>query len=182
MSERGLDSRIAGCTHVTRSKHRRPWLSVVIGVLVISLTGSNAMFLVRGFTAQRVQRISVEELASDQAGYLGRTVMLNGILVPHSLVRSAPCVYDFLLASGRITIPVRFAQCVVPGSFHREPQVDLKLSAQGRLLKGWHFEAQGIARKVIGEPFYLHRRPPPESDDWKYPDAGAAEDSNASPH
>ena len=129
--------------------------------------------MVRGFTVQPIQRISAEELASDRTSYLGRTVMLKGLLVRHSLVRSAPCVYDFLLTSGRITIPVRYAQCAAPGSFHRDPQTDLELSAQGRLLEGWHFEADGIVRRYA-EPYYFHnKRPPPESDDWKYPDAGS---------
>jgi cytochrome c-type biogenesis protein CcmE len=152
-------------------RRRRPLLSVLIGVIALSLTGWNMTIMVRGFTAQQIQRLRVEELASDQAGYLGRTVMLSGLLVRHSLVRSAPCVYDFLLESGRITIPVRFAQCVVPGSFHRDPQADVKLSARGRLLKGWHFEAEAIAR-MFAQPFYLRKRPP-ESDDWRYADAGS---------
>jgi hypothetical protein len=58
-------------------------------VLVISLIGWNVTFMVHGFTVQRIQTVSVWELARDQAGYVGRTVILKGILVPRSLALQA---------------------------------------------------------------------------------------------
>jgi cytochrome c-type biogenesis protein CcmE len=169
---------------VTQSGNRRPLLSVLSSVIAISLTGWNATIMARVFWAPPIQWVSVGQLARNQVDYTQRLVRLEGFVVPGTLVRSATCVYGFRLESAGATISVHFAQCLAPHIFRHEPHVDLKLTAQGKLVTNWHFEAEQILLKDVG-PYYLYKRPPePDTfDDWSsYSDAGAARDSDVSPH
>jgi cytochrome c-type biogenesis protein CcmE len=163
-------------------KYRRPWLSALIGVIAILLTAGNVTLIVRRVSAPPIPWVSIRELARDQVGYTERTVRLEGTLVPGSLLRSTTCVYGFRLESEGATIPVHFAQCLPPHLFHRE-HVEYGLSAQGKLVSNWHFEAEQFLVRS-GGPYRLHR-PPPEPDtfdDWSsYPDAGAGDSNDASP-
>jgi cytochrome c-type biogenesis protein CcmE len=90
----------------------------------------------------------VDQLISDQARLTGRTVRLDGTLVSGSLRRrETPCEYRFSLSKNGATVPVRFAQCVVPDTFRDVPGTDVRVTVEGVLEQGGYFSAHQIMAK-----------------------------------
>ena len=81
-----------------------------------------------------IYAIKVDELVKEQAKYTERTVRAQGYLVKGSLMkRDDPCEYRFVMCNGSEELPVRYANCVVPDTFRDVPNIDVEVTAEGRL-------------------------------------------------
>ena len=114
---------------------------LVMGAAILGLVLSNA-----GDTA--IYSKTVPELLEESARLSGRTVRVTGTLVSGSLARrQEPCEYRFQLQKDGKTVPVRYAQCVVPDTFRDVPGIPVEGTAEGKLAEGGHFEASHIMAK-----------------------------------
>jgi cytochrome c-type biogenesis protein CcmE len=91
---------------------------------------------------------SVDELAKKKQRLLERKLRVQGSLVKGSLRRrDKPCEYRFRIARSKSELDVRYAQCVVPDTFRDRPDMDVDVTAEGKLTDGGWFEATLIIPK-----------------------------------
>ncbi|MFZ5890988.1 MAG: cytochrome c maturation protein CcmE [Myxococcota bacterium] len=109
------------------------------GILVLVMTSfENAAVYSRG----------VDVLVKEKDKLMGRNVRVEGSLVKGSLKRrDQPCEYRFDLSKGGVTVPVRYAQCIVPDTFRDMPGMDVTVTAEGTLAQNGSFEATHIMAK-----------------------------------
>jgi cytochrome c-type biogenesis protein CcmE len=121
-------------------------LGLLIALLVM---GGGALALVlTSFEGAAVYSKGVDELLAQKEKLGERTVRVDGILVKGSLLRrDQPCEYRFRMTKNGQELPVRYAQCVVPDTFRDVPNVDVQVTAEGKLAEGGHLEANTIFAK-----------------------------------
>jgi len=121
-----------------------------IGLLValVAIVGG-VVGLVFSFKDAAVYSVGVDQLMKEQDRYGKRNVKVQGMLVKGTLVRrDEPCEYRFKIKKGDTVLPMRFAQCVVPDTFRDMPDMDVEVTADGKLAAdGQSFEATGIMAK-----------------------------------
>jgi len=125
-----------------------------VGLLVALLVmgGGILTLVMTSLSNATVYNRSVDALMSEKATLTGRSVRVEGRLVKGSLRRrDQPCEFRFdikndKVASG-VTLPVRFAQCIVPDTFVDRPDIDVDVQAEGTLTPQGHFEATQIFSK-----------------------------------
>jgi cytochrome c-type biogenesis protein CcmE len=86
----------------------------------------------------------------EKAKFESRNVRVQGVLVKGSLVRrDHPCEYRFKIEKNGVKLPVRYEQCVVPDTFKDVPDMDVEVTAEGRLAEGGgdYFHASAIMAK-----------------------------------
>ena len=118
-------------------------LVIVAAVLTLAFTGLDGAFN---------YNIEVGRLMKEQTQFAKRSVKLQGMLVPGTLVRrDEPCEYRFKLHDKddkNVVIPVQYRQCVVPDTFRDMPGMDVMVTAGGKLAAdGKSFEATDIMAK-----------------------------------
>ncbi|HVH44057.1 MAG TPA: cytochrome c maturation protein CcmE [Labilithrix sp.] len=90
----------------------------------------------------------VDELVSQKAKFVGKSVRAEGNLVHGSLVkREEPCEYRFKIEKNGVEIPVRFAKCVVPDTFRDVPGMDVGVTVEGELRSDASLEASQVLAK-----------------------------------
>lgn len=95
-----------------------------------------------------IYSVTTDQLLENQEKYEGRMVRVEGELVKGSLrYRAEPCEYRFQMATGEKKLAVRYAECVVPDTFRDVPDMDVEVTAEGRLAEEGHFEATHIMAK-----------------------------------
>ena len=118
--------------------------------LLVGLLGISAAILAVVLTSEEAAVYSkgVDQLLADSDRLAERNVRVEGSLVQGSLRRrDTPCEYRFSMAKNGKTLPVRFAQCVVPDTFRDVPGMAVNVTVQGRLSKKGYFEADQIMAK-----------------------------------
>lgn len=120
-----------------------------VGLLVALLVAGGALVaLVLSFKEAAVYAKTVDQLVAEKARLAGRPVRVEGDLVKGSLVHQAsPCEYRFRMAQKGAEIPVRYGQCVVPDTFQDRPDMDVKVTVEGKLQPDGHFEATLVMAK-----------------------------------
>ena len=63
------------------------------------------------------------------------------------LHQDKPCQYRFNLTSNPDQLPVRYGQCVVPDTFRDVPDMDVKVTVEGKLDDAGNFEATQVMAK-----------------------------------
>jgi cytochrome c-type biogenesis protein CcmE len=135
---------------VTRPVAPPPSRKRSVGLLVALLVmGGGILGLVfTNFQQAAVYSRGVDDLVSQKARLLGRNVRVEGTLVKGSLMRrDQPCEYRFSLEKHGVTLPVRYAQCIVPDTFRDVPGMDVSVTAEGALSAAGDFEATQIMAK-----------------------------------
>lgn len=131
-----------------RSNSRKNWW--LLGAL-LAMGGGILTLVMTSFDDAAIYSKNVDELLREKDKLEGRNIRLQGTLVRGSLKRRLePCEYRFELKNlkgGNETIPVRYAQCVVPDTFRDMPGMDVEVTAQGTLDPAGHFEASQIVAK-----------------------------------
>jgi cytochrome c-type biogenesis protein CcmE len=61
--------------------------------------------------------------------------------------REQPCEYRFTIAKNGVSLPVRFAQCIVPDTFRDVPGLDVGVTVEGELRPDNGFEATSVLAK-----------------------------------
>jgi cytochrome c-type biogenesis protein CcmE len=97
-----------------------------------------------------IYAIKVDQLVAQKSKFEDRTVRAQGYLVKGSLVkRDDPCEYRFKIHSEGAELPVRYQNCVVPDTFRDVPNIDVEVTAEGKLAsaEGGYLEASHIMAK-----------------------------------
>lgn len=121
-------------------------LLVMVGALV-------ALFLV-GFKEAAVYSTPVDQLLASKDKLAGRKVRVEGELVPGTLVkRDHPCEYRFSVHNGdkAVSLPVRYAQCVIPDTFRDVPAGGVQVTIEGALTDQGQFEATLVMAKCTSK-------------------------------
>ncbi len=120
-------------------------IGLLIGLLVM---GAGVLALVfSSFEGAAIYSVKVDELAQNADQYAARNVKVQGELVKGSLKhRAEPCEYRFFIESNGERLPVRYARCVVPDTFRDVPDMDVEVTAEGKMA-GEYFEATQIMAK-----------------------------------
>jgi cytochrome c-type biogenesis protein CcmE len=129
-----------------QSQRKRTNVGLLIGVLAI---GSGMLMLVMtSFDGSGSWSRDIDQFVSEKDRMAGRNVKITGALVKGSLrKRDQPCEYRFELQKGDATMPVRYAGCVVPDTFRDVPNMDVMVTADGKLDPAGHFQASQIMAK-----------------------------------
>ena len=119
-------------------------LGLLVGLLVV---GAALVALVFSFQEAAVYAKTVDQLMAEQGKLAGRPVRVEGDLVKGTLVhQDSPCEYRFRMVSKGVEVPVRYGQCVVPDTFRDVPDMDVKVTVEGKLV-GQQFEATQVMAK-----------------------------------
>ncbi len=90
----------------------------------------------------------VDELVSQKAKFIGKSVRAEGNLVHGTLVkREDPCEYRFKIEKNGVEVPVRFAKCVVPDTFRDVAGMDVQVTVEGELRSDDSLEASQVLAK-----------------------------------
>jgi cytochrome c-type biogenesis protein CcmE len=107
-----------------------------------------AVLVLTGMQSNAIYSKPVDQLLGDKAKFLGRPVRAEGNLVHGSLEkRDQPCEYRFTIAKNGVSLPVRFAQCVVPDTFRDVAGMDVGVTVEGELKPDSTFEATSVLAK-----------------------------------
>jgi cytochrome c-type biogenesis protein CcmE len=90
----------------------------------------------------------VDEAVAQKDTLGDRNLRVQGTLVKGTLARrDSPCEYRFRMKKNGAEIEVRYPQCVVPDTFRDVPNMDVDVTATGKLAKDGHFQASAIMAK-----------------------------------
>jgi cytochrome c-type biogenesis protein CcmE len=119
-------------------------LGLLAALLVMG--GGILLLVMTSFEDAAVYSKGVDELLAENGRLQGRNVKVNGTLVRGTLVRrDQPCEYRFKVErNGKM---LHYAQCVVPDTFRDVPNMDVDVTAEGKLTEAGHFEATQIMAK-----------------------------------
>ena len=127
---------------------RRPRREVALlaGLLVIG--GAILALVLTTFDDAAIYSKSVDELVKNKGDFANRNLRVQGTLVKGTLVRrDSPCEYRFRMQKNGEQVEVRFPQCVVPDTFRDVPNMDVDVTATGKLASDGHFQASEIMAK-----------------------------------
>jgi cytochrome c-type biogenesis protein CcmE len=128
--------------------HPRRNLGLLVALLVVGGGVLALMFSSAGDAS--IYAIKVDELVAQKSKFEDRTVRAQGFLVKGSLLkRDNPCEYRFKLHAEGAELPVRYQNCVVPDTFRDVPNIDVEVTAEGKLAsaEGGYLEASHIMAK-----------------------------------
>jgi cytochrome c-type biogenesis protein CcmE len=114
-------------------------LAIAAAILTLVMTNLNdAAIYSKGVDEMMAQKVSLAD----------RNVRVQGTLVKGTLARrDSPCEYRFRMKKNGAEIEVRYPQCVVPDTFRDVPNMDVDVTATGKLSKDGHFQASQIMAK-----------------------------------
>jgi cytochrome c-type biogenesis protein CcmE len=125
---------------------RRRGLMIVVPLV---MAGAAVVGLVlAGMKDNAIYSKPVDELVAQRAKFAGRPVRAEGNLVHGTLTkRDTPCEYRFSIEKGGVTVPVRYAQCIVPDTFRDVQGMDVGVTVEGELMANNTFEATSVLAK-----------------------------------
>jgi cytochrome c-type biogenesis protein CcmE len=127
---------------------RKRWVGAAIAIGLAMGTAAIAALVLFGMQDKAIYSKPVDELLAQKAKFIGRPVRAEGTLVHSTLVkRDAPCEYRFSIEKNGVTLPVRFAQCVVPDTFRDVPDLDVGVTVEGELQANDTFAATSVLAK-----------------------------------
>jgi cytochrome c-type biogenesis protein CcmE len=134
-----------------RKRRQAPEASKKGLLLVMALVGVGAgvvALALGGLKDNAIYSKPVDELLRDRTKYVGRPVRADGMLVHGTLKRrESPCEYKFEIEKSGQSIPVRYAQCVVPDTFQDVAGMDVQVTVEGELKADGSFEATSVLTK-----------------------------------
>jgi len=126
----------------------RRWMGPAIAVGLTMGAAAIAVLVLTGMQSNAIYSKPVDQLLGDKVKFLGRPVRAEGNLVHGSLEkRDQPCEYRFTIAKNGASLPVRFAQCVVPDTFRDVAGMDVGVTVEGELKPDNTFEATSVLAK-----------------------------------
>jgi len=128
------------------AKRPRRELAFLGALLVIA--GAILTLVMTSFDGAAIYSKTVDEVVAQKDALAKRTLRVQGTLVKGTLgKRDSPCEYRFRLQKNGAEIEVRYPQCVVPDTFRDVPNVDVDVTATGKLASDGHFQASEIMAK-----------------------------------
>jgi cytochrome c-type biogenesis protein CcmE len=120
---------------------------LVVVPLVMAAAGIVGMVLVSTESKGTYSK-TVDEIVAQHAGYVGRPVRVEGMLVHGSLAKAANgCEHRFTIAKNGATMPVRYPNCVVPDGLRDVPGIDVQVNVEGELHADGSLAATRIGTK-----------------------------------
>jgi len=132
----------------SKQGHPRRNLGLLAALLVVGGGVLTLMFSSAGDAS--IYAIKVDQLVAQKSKFEDRTVRAQGYLVKGSLLkRDDPCEFRFKIHSEGAELPVRYQNCVVPDTFRDVPNIDVEVTAEGKLAsaEGGYLEASHIMAK-----------------------------------
>jgi cytochrome c-type biogenesis protein CcmE len=124
---------------------KRSW-GLLIGLLTMGV--AILAIVLTGIDNAAVYSKDVDQLLQERERFVARNVRVTGTLVRGSLMRrNEPCEYRFRLHKGSAELGVQYPQCIIPDTFRDVPNVDVVVTAEGRLQKDGSFLAHQIMAK-----------------------------------
>jgi cytochrome c-type biogenesis protein CcmE len=121
-------------------------LGLLVGLLVIG--GAVLTLVLTNLNDAAIYSKGVDEVVGQKGALAGRNLRVQGTLVKGSLARrETPCEYRFRMKKNGSEIEVRYPQCVVPDTFRDVPNMDVDVTATGKLAGDGHFQASEIMAK-----------------------------------
>jgi cytochrome c-type biogenesis protein CcmE len=128
------------------AKPPRREIALLAALLVIG--GGILTLVMTSFDGAAIYSKSVDELVAQKDQLAKRNLRVQGTLVKGSLGRrDSPCEYRFKMQKNGAVIEVRYPQCVVPDTFRDVPNMDVDVTATGKLAEDGHFQASEIMAK-----------------------------------
>ncbi|HVW25365.1 MAG TPA: cytochrome c maturation protein CcmE [Polyangiaceae bacterium] len=128
-----------------RKKPRRELL-LLVTLLVVG--GAILTLVLTNFNDSAIYSKGVDEMLAQKASLGDRNLRVQGTLVKGTLARrDSPCEYRFRMKKNGAEVEVHYPQCVVPDTFRDVPNMDVDVTATGKLAKDGHFQASQIMAK-----------------------------------
>jgi cytochrome c-type biogenesis protein CcmE len=130
------------------ARPKKPLRNVgLVLALVVMASGILALVLTTAPDAA-VYSKGVDEVLTEKDRLGNRNIRVAGVLVKGSLKhRDDPCEYRFKITKNNAVLDVRYPQCIVPDTFRDRPDVDVEVTAEGKLSSNGSFEATQIMAK-----------------------------------
>lgn len=129
----------------TRERSKRSW-GLLVGLITMGV--AILAIVLTGIDSAAVYSKGVDQLLQERERFVARNVRVVGTLVRGSLLRrNEPCEYRFKLYKGDVQLDVQYPQCIIPDTFRDVPNVDVEVTAEGRLQKDGSFLAHQIMAK-----------------------------------
>jgi cytochrome c-type biogenesis protein CcmE len=127
---------------------RKPRRELILLAALLVIGGAILTLVMTSFDGAAIYSKSVDELVAQKGSLANRNLRVQGTLVKGTLgKRESPCEYRFRLKKNAAEIEVRYSQCVVPDTFRDVPNVDVDVTATGKLASDGHFQASEIMAK-----------------------------------
>jgi cytochrome c-type biogenesis protein CcmE len=129
-------------------EERKPRRNLGLLLALLVMGGTTLALVMTSFEGAAVYSKGVDELVIEREKLADRTVRVEGLLVKGSLVRrDQPCEYRFRMTKNGKELSVHYPQCVVPDTFRDVPNIDVTVTAEGKLDEAGHLEAHNIFAK-----------------------------------
>ena len=126
----------------------KPRRELTLLLALLAIGGAILALVMTNLDQAAIYSKSVDEMIAQKDSLAGRNVRVQGTLVKGSLARrETPCEYRFRLTKNGSEVEVRYAQCVVPDTFRDVPDMDVDVTATGKLAADGHFQASEIMAK-----------------------------------
>jgi cytochrome c-type biogenesis protein CcmE len=120
---------------------------VLLGTL-LAMAAAILTLVMTSFNDGAIYSKGVDEVLAQKDSLGDRNLRVQGTLVKGTLARrDSPCEYRFHVKKNGADIEVRYPQCVVPDTFRDVPNMDVDVTATGKLAKDGHFQASQIMAK-----------------------------------
>ena len=130
-------------------EERKPRRNLGLLLALLVMGGATLALVMTSFEGAAVYSKGVDELVGEREKLADRMVRVEGTLVKGSLMRrDQPCEYRFRMTKNGQELSVRYAQCVVPDTFRDVPNIDVSVTAEGKLDEAGHLEAPQHLRQV----------------------------------
>lgn len=137
-------------TSEPQDPERKPKRNLGLLAALLVIGGGILTLMLTSAEDASIYAITVDKLVENKAKFEDRTVRAQGFLVKGSLLkRDDPCEYRFKIHQEGAELPVRYANCVVPDTFRDVPNIDVEVTAEGKLAAGGgeYLEATHIMAK-----------------------------------
>jgi cytochrome c-type biogenesis protein CcmE len=127
---------------------KKPRRELVLLAALLVIGGAILTLVMTSFDGAAIYSKTVDELVAQKNALAKRNLRVQGTLVKGTLAkRDSPCEYRFRMQKNGAQIEVRYPQCVVPDTFRDVPNVDVDVTATGKLASDGHFQASEIMAK-----------------------------------
>lgn len=135
----------AATAGVTRPTPRRN-LGLLAALLVMG--GGILTLVMTNFEDAAVYSKPVDQLIAEKDKLANRNLKVQGTLVKGTLRRrDEPCEYRFKVEKNGQQLDVRYPHCSVPDTFRDMPDMDVDVTAEGKLHEEGYFAASHIVAK-----------------------------------
>jgi cytochrome c-type biogenesis protein CcmE len=127
----------------------KPKRSLGLLAALLVMVGGILILVFTSFEDAAVYAKSVDKVLNDKEQLAGRNLRIQGTLISGTLKRrDEPCEYRFSITDqGGKTLPVRYAQCIVPDTFQDMKGMKVPVTVEGQMNPAGHFEASTVMAK-----------------------------------